>query len=95
MTSTAWTVRSMMKHKTYKELPSSRKPELLLLTERGQLELVENVMREGVASVYEQRLFQASNCHLANYDAYKLSTYALMLDANNIYGGVKQNIPLR
>ena len=67
------------------------KPDLHLLTEREQLELVENMMRGGVSSIYEQRLFQANNCHLPEYDASKPSTYALMLDANNLYGGVMQN----
>ena len=41
--------------------------------------------------IYEQRLFQANNYHLPNYDASKPSTYALMLDANNLYGDVMQN----
>ena len=73
------------------------KPDLHLLTEREELELVENMMRGGVSSIYEQRLFQANNCHLPNYDASKPSTYALMLDANNLYGGVLQNdhLPLK
>ena len=54
-------------------------------------------MRGGVSSIYEQRLFQANNCHLPNYDASKPSTYALTLDANNLYGGVMQNnhLPLK
>ena len=60
------------------------KPDLHLLTEREQLELVENMMRGGVSSIYEQRLFQAKNCHLPNYDASRPSTYPLMLDANNL-----------
>ena len=73
------------------------KPDLHLLTEREQLELVDNMMRGGVSSIYEQRLFQANNCYLPNFDASKPSTYALMLDANNIYGGVmqKDHLPLR
>ena len=73
------------------------KPNLHLLTEREELELVENVMRGGESSIYEQRLFQANNCHLPNYDASKPSTYALMLDANNLYGSVMQNghLPLK
>ena len=93
MTRTARTVHSVIEHKTYKEMPSSRKTNLHLLTEREQLDLVENMMRGGVYSVYEQRPFQTNNCHLPNYDAYKPSSYALMLDAINIYGGVKQNNP--
>ena len=73
------------------------KPDLHLLTVREQLELVENMMRGGVSSIYEQRLFQANNCNLPNYVASKPSTYALMLDANNLYGGVMQNdhLPLK
>ena len=47
--------------------------------------------RGGETSIYEQRLFEANNCHLPNYDASKPSTHALILDANNLYGGVMQN----
>ena len=73
------------------------KPDLHLLIEREQHELVEYMMRGGVSSIYEQRLFQANNCHLPNYDASKPSTYALMLDATNLYDGVMQNnhLPLK
>ena len=55
------------------------------------------MMRGGVSSIYEQQLFQANNCHMPNYDASKTSTYALMLDANNLNGGVMQNdhLPLK
>ena len=73
------------------------KPDLHLLTEREKLELVENTMRGGVSSINEQRHFQANNCNLPNYDGSKPSTYALMLDANNLYGGVmqKDHLPLK
>ena len=73
------------------------KPDLHLLTEGEQLELVENMMRGGVSSIYEQRLFQANNCHLPNYEASKPSTYALTLDANKFYGAVLQKdyLPLK
>ena len=73
------------------------KPDLHLLTEREQLELVENMMRGAVSSICEQRLFQAKNCYMPNYDASKPSTYALMPDANNLYGGVMQKdyLPLK
>ena len=67
------------------------KHDLYLLTEREQLELEENMMRRKVSSIHEQQLFQANNCHLPNYDTSKPSTYALMLNANNLYGGVIQN----
>ena len=54
-------------------------------------------MRGRVSSNYEQRLFQANNCNLLYYDSSKLSTYALMLDANNLYGVFRQNdiLPLK
>ena len=66
-------------------------PDPFLLTDREKLELVENMMRGGVSSIYEQWLSQADNCHLPNYDASEPSTYALMLDASNLYCGVMQN----
>ena len=73
------------------------KPDLHSLTEREQLELVQNMMLGEVSSIYEQRLFQANNCYLPNYDAIKPSTYALMLDPDNLYGGVmqKDQLPLK
>ena len=73
------------------------KPDLHLLNQRGHLELIESMMHGGVSSIYEQRFLQASNCNLPNYDASKPSTYALTLDANNLYGGIMQNdhLPLK
>ena len=38
------------------------KPDLNLLTEREQLELVEKMMRGGMSSIYEQRLFNLKDC---------------------------------
>ena len=70
------------------------KPDLHLPPEREQLELVENMMRGGVSPIYEQWLFQANSSHLPNYETSKPSTYALMLDGINFYGGVMQNIHL-
>ena len=70
---------------------------LAFANERKQLELVENMMRGGVYSIYEQRLFQSNNCHLPKFDASKPSAYALMIDAKNLYGGIMQNdhLPLK
>ena len=55
------------------------------------------MMRGGESSIYEQRYFQASNCHLLIYDASKPPTYAFMLNANNLYGSNLQNdhLPLK
>ena len=57
------------------------KPDLHLLTEREEFELVENMMRWGLSPIYVQRHFQQTT-NLPNYQASKPSTYALMQDAN-------------
>ena len=65
-----------------------------LLTDREHLDLVEKLIRGGVASVYSKRLCIANNKDLINYDASKPSTYITMLDAKNLYGGIMKHYRL-
>ena len=59
-----------------------------LLTNREHLEIVENMIRGGLASVYDERYFKANNKYMENYNSALESTFGFMLDANNLYGGI-------
>ena len=65
-----------------------------LSTDREHLEMAENLIRGGVASVFSKRLSTMNVRYLSCYDEMKASTYALKLDANNLYGGILEKIPL-
>ena len=67
------------------------KAEVELLTEREQLDMIEEAVREGVCSVYEMRKFTANNKYLPDYDSSQPSTFGFCVDANNPYRGVMQN----
>ena len=67
---------------------------LELLQEREHLDLAENFVRGGIASVFTTRHFQANNKYLDDYDPTERSTYGLMIDANNLYGGIMTNYSL-
>ena len=60
-----------------------------LMTDREHLDMAEAMLRGGMASVYAKRHFKANNPEVGDdYDASKPSTYGLMADFNNLYGGV-------
>ena len=59
-----------------------------LLTNREHLEIVENMIRGGLASVYDERYFKANNKYMENYNSALESTFGFMVDANNLYGGI-------
>ena len=61
-----------------------------LMTEREHLDIIEQAIRGGVTSVYEERHFVANNKYLSDYRPSEESTFALCVDANNLYGGVMQ-----
>ena len=65
-----------------------------LLTDRSHLEMVENMIRGGVSSVFDKRLFKANNRHLDDHNNGEYDTYGVLLDANNLYGGVMEKLPL-
>ena len=65
-----------------------------LLTDREHLEIAENLIRGGVASVFSKRLSIFNHKYLSCYDEMKASTYGIMLDANNLYGGIMEKFPL-
>ena len=61
-----------------------------LMTEREHLDMIEPAIRGEVTSVYEERHFFANNKFLSDYRPSEESTFALCVDANNLYGGVMQ-----
>ena len=65
-----------------------------LLTEREHLDMAENLMRGGMSSVYSSRLFVANNRYVGKYNEFLPTSFGLMIDANNLYGGVMQNFLL-
>ena len=73
------------------------RPELELLTQREMLNMTENLIRGGVASIYHKRLSVANNKFLNDFDTTKPSTFIWFVDANNLYGGIMKHyrLPLR
>ena len=67
---------------------------IVLLSDREHLEIAENLIRGGVASVFSKRLAVMNNQYLSSYDEMKAKTYGIMLDANNLYGGIMEKFPL-
>ena len=64
-----------------------------LLTQRKHLD-IENLIRGGISSVYSKRFAVANNKEPGNFDAQKPSTIIIMIDANNLYGGLMENFCL-
>ena len=67
------------------------KADVKLLCQREHLEIVENLLRGGISSVYAKRHFKANNKYLANFDEKCESTFGFMIDVNNLYGGIMQH----
>ena len=61
---------------------------LQLLTDREHLDMAENLIRRGIASVFEERVVSANNKLVKNYDPKQPNTFLIMIDANNLYGGI-------
>ena len=56
--------------------------------------MVEGLIRGGVSSIYNKRLAVANNKYLPNFDPKQPSTFIVMIDANNLYGGIMEKFPL-
>ena len=65
------------------------KAPLELLTDREQLDMVEGLIRGGVSSIYK-RLSVANNKYRQNFNPKEPSTFIIMIDANNVYGGIME-----
>ena len=68
-------------------------PQLHLLTERDHLDMVESLIRGGVSSVYSKRLCRA-NKFLSDNKPKNISLFIIMIDANNLCGGIMEKFPL-
>ena len=68
--------------------------EIELLTDREHLEMTENMIRGGVASIFSKRLFTANNQYQKTFKPSEESTFGFLVDANNLYGGVMEKLPL-
>ena len=69
-------------------------PKLHLLTEREHLDMVESLIRGGVSTVYSKRLCRANNKFLSDYKPKNISSFIIMIDANNLYGGIREKFSL-
>ena len=56
--------------------------------------MVENMIRGGVASVFDKKFFKANNRYVTDHNYNDYNTYGVLLDANNLYGGVMEKLPL-
>ena len=65
-----------------------------LLTDREHLEMVENMNRGGVASVFDKKFFKANNRHVAEHNYNDYDIYGVLFDANNLYGGIMEKFSL-
>ena len=68
-------------------------PHLHLLIEREHLD-IESLIRGGVSSVYSKRLCRANNKFLSDYNPKNISLFIIMIDTNNLYGGIMKKFPL-
>ena len=65
-----------------------------MLTDRSGLEMAENLIRRFVSSVFPKRLATTNKKYLEGFDETKARTYAFLVDATNLNGGIMQQIPL-
>ena len=61
------------------------------LTDRQHLKMAENMIRGGVAWVFDKKFFKANNRYVAEHN---YNTYGVLLDANRLYGGIMEKFPL-
>ena len=69
-------------------------PNVQLITDRRHLEMVENMMRGGTASVIQKCVFKANNKECPYFNPDQSSTYGFLIDADNLFGGVMQTVKL-
>ena len=66
------------------------KAKIELITEREHLDMIGPGIRGKITCIYEERHFVANNNYLTGYRPSEESTFALCVDANNLYRGVIQ-----
>ena len=65
-----------------------------MLTDRSHLEMAENLIRWGGSSVFSKRLATMNSKYLEGFHETKATTYGLLVDANNLFGGIMQKFSL-
>ena len=65
-----------------------------LLRDRTHLEMVENMVSGAVSSVFGKRFFKANNKYVPKQNYNEYDTYEVLLDANNLYDGVREKFHL-
>ena len=68
--------------------------DLELLIDREHLEIAENVIRGGVASIFFNRFFKANMRYMKGFNANEKINFGLLIDANILYGGVMEKLLL-
>ena len=68
-------------------------PELEPLTDRNILDMTENMIRGGLASVFSTWLEFANNPHVSHFKATEDVSSIIYTDANNLYGGIMLQYP--
>ena len=66
----------------------SCKADLHLLTDSEHLEMPKNLIRGGIANVFEKILVSANKKFVKNYDPKQPITFLFMIEANNLFGGI-------
>ncbi len=64
------------------------------MTERIHLDLVERLIRGGIASVFSKRVSTANSPSCPNFNPSERRKELIMLDVNNLYGGIMEKFPL-
>ena len=56
--------------------------------------MIEGLIRGEGSSIYNKRPSVTNNKYFPNFKLKKSSTFIFMIESNNLYGGVMENIPL-
>ena len=82
-------------HFAWEAMLKTTKVELDLLSEKDHLDIVKRGIRGGICGVFHSRFFKANNPQCENYNATEPKTWMILLDANNLYGGVmRESLPI-
>ena len=75
-------------HFAWDAMLKTTKVQLDLLAEKDHLDIIRRGIRGGMCGVYHSRYYKANNPKCTNFEDTKPTTWLILLDANNLYGGV-------
>ena len=82
-------------HFAWEAMLKTTKVELDLLSEKDHLDNARRGIRGGICGVFHSRFFEANNPQCENYNATEPKTWMMLLDTNNLYGGVmRESLPI-